>query len=93
LWQAIGRDSINAQGQSAFWYERYTLQPASEQPEAAGEPPRSDVPIFLESVAATILTTGGAFHVLPLQCPTSVCLTYNLAYNLPHPKDSISEHI
>ncbi len=75
--QEIGRDSINAKGQSAFWHDRYTLRRAARDGAAAApvadefggsypgaSRPREgtaaplDVPIFLDALKDTILTTG-----------------------------------
>lgn len=72
--QEVARDSTNARGESAFWYNRYTLRPAVEPDHDSGvakEPIHRlggggaaaadvDVPMFLESVSDTILTTGDA---------------------------------
>ncbi|EIE26959.1 hypothetical protein COCSUDRAFT_46296 [Coccomyxa subellipsoidea C-169] len=79
----IGRDSINAKGQSAFWHDRYTLRQAARDGAAAApvadefggsypaaSRPREgtaaplDVPIFLDALKDTILTTGKHWNAI-----------------------------
>eukprot|EP00887_Chlorella_sp_A99_P000883 scaffold5.g883.t1 len=89
---SIGRDSLNADSQSAFWHDRYTLRPAldpatgvplTRDGRPAG-PPRADVPCFLARVEDAILTTGKYLNVMrecrrkpPRTLPVGVHLEYD----------------
>ena len=63
----MGRDDLTPDGQLAIWYSRYTLRQQQQQaggavavpePMSAAQAPVLDVPVFLQSHAETILTTG-----------------------------------
>lgn len=64
--QEIERDSLSADGQSAYWYFRYTLRRRlSTSGQALTDErgnPHHDIPAFLEPHKALILNTGE--HVL-----------------------------
>ena len=60
----MGRDDLTPDGQLAFWYSRYTLRQQQAGGAATAPEPLAvmstvlDVPVFLQSHAETILTTG-----------------------------------
>lgn len=63
--QAVGRDAVTPDNHSGFWHQRYTLRGAassgdsvrqSRSPGAEGT--ARHIPVFLENLQGTILTTG-----------------------------------
>ena len=63
--QAVGRDAVTPDNHSGFWHQRYTLRSTtvsgdsgrqSKSPDAEGT--SRHIPVFLENLQGTILTTG-----------------------------------
>jgi len=72
--QDIGRESLTADNQSAYWHERWTLRPAfnpqtgdplqQQGGTAAGPQPQHDVPAFLQRQKQLVLNTGKYLNVM-----------------------------